>query len=116
LFDIVELDFTDPFTDNPVFAQLLKLISSIFKGFHTDVEDRKDNSSSDISPSKPCGVMIDPKYCDNEKFSDVKFVVDGRTIFAHRIALVNASQQFEAILQNGVDSVKVNDISYATFK
>ncbi|CAD5217015.1 unnamed protein product [Bursaphelenchus okinawaensis] len=115
LFDIIDLDFIDQFTENAVFNSLLQLTSSIFKNFYKE-DDHAENSVSESSNSKPFGVMIDPKYCDNEKFSDVKFICENRKIYAHRIALVNASQQFETILQNSVDSVKVNDISYNTFK
>jgi hypothetical protein len=40
-------------------------------------------------------------FLNNDKFSDVTFVVEGRPIFAHRVVLSLLSQRFRAMFSTG---------------
>jgi hypothetical protein len=117
LFELIEISLTQPFMDDGVFSSLVCTVSNIFKHFYSAEDEEKAQAARPMSRmGKPRGVMIDSKYCDNEKFSDIRFIVDGKTIFAHRIALVNSSDEFENFLQNSDDLIHIDDISYMAFK
>ncbi|KAI6235328.1 Ankyrin repeat-containing protein [Aphelenchoides besseyi] len=116
VFELIEQTLMQsPFLDNKIFSDVLNIVSRIFRHYYTP-DPQPINSSDFSSGAKPTGVIIDSKYCDNDKFSDIRFVVEGHTIFAHRIALVNASSQFDSILQTAGDVVEVHDIDYSVFK
>lgn len=57
------------------------------------------------------------KFLKNEKFSDVKFVVEGKDFHAHKIILSNGSEVFAAMLQhkmqeNEQNPVEIEDVRY----
>lgn len=57
------------------------------------------------------------KLLNNEKFSDVKFIVDGKNIYAHKNILANKSEVFAAMfehdmMENLQNTVEIEDISY----
>jgi ankyrin repeat/BTB/POZ domain-containing protein 2 len=66
---------------------------------------------------------IDPRFVNSPELSDVQFRVDGRTFYAHRLALVSASPRFRSMLSSrfsGGDNaqqpvLQINDIRYEIF-
>ncbi|KAI6240855.1 Ankyrin repeat-containing protein [Aphelenchoides fujianensis] len=116
LFELIEQTLVQsPFLDDRTFGDVLSIVSRIFRYGRVPDPVLQSNAEDLNSGTKSTGV-IDAKYCDSEKFSDVRFVVEGRTIHAHRIALANASPQFESNLQTAGDVVHVEDVDYAVFK
>ncbi|KAI6188214.1 BTB domain-containing protein [Aphelenchoides besseyi] len=116
VFELIEQTLVhSPFLDTKIFSDVLNIVSRVFRHYYTP-DPQPINSSDFSNGAKPTGLIIDSKYCDNEKFSDIRFVVEGHSIFAHRIALVNASSQFDSILQTAGDVVEVHDIDYGVFK
>src|SRR4051812_19261445 len=108
----MELSLTQSFMDENVRKCLFATASCIFKDFHFVDEQDKTNMRHLSLDSKPlAGVVIDPKYCDNEKFSDIQFIVDGQTIFAHRIVISTHRGKFESALQHSSSTVHVDDIN-----
>uniref|UniRef100_A0A1I7ZB58 BTB domain-containing protein n=1 Tax=Steinernema glaseri TaxID=37863 RepID=A0A1I7ZB58_9BILA len=60
--------------------------------------------------------IIDPKYVDNSELSDIRFKIGSKIIYAHRIVLVNASEEFRELLENPSGLIEVNEVDYAVFK
>jgi len=50
------------------------------------------------------------KYLDNEEFSDISFLVDGRVIYAHKIVLCSQSDRFRAMFTSGFRESKEKQI------
>ncbi|CAG0917016.1 unnamed protein product [Notodromas monacha] len=65
---------------------------------------------------------IDPKFVNSPDLSDVRFRVEGRLFFAHKIILVNASPRFRQMLGSRFSGdveapiVQINDIRYDIFE
>jgi hypothetical protein len=60
------------------------------------------------------------KLLNNEKFSDVTFIVEGRKFFAHKNILYCRSEHFAALIDNGMkesnqECIILSDISYQIF-
>jgi hypothetical protein len=115
LFEAVELALTQSFINEDIRNGLLSTISFIFKHFNAAENDSRSKTEQALQNSKPIGVVIDPKYCNNEKYSDIQFVVEERKIFAHRI-VISAHPKFEAALQNSSNVVRIEDVTYDVFK
>lgn len=110
------MSLTQSFIDEDVRSSLLSSVSFIFKHFHAANNENKSNLDPNFSTTKPTnGVLIDPKYCDNEKFSDIQFIVESKKIYAHRI-VISAHPQFEATLNSSNNIVHINDVNYDVFK
>lgn len=76
-----------------------------------------------LPPPQPpaMGPRIDARFVNSAEMSDVRFVVEGRPFYAHRIILVNASPRFAEMLHaassGGSDQlVAINDIRYPIFQ
>ncbi|VDP02714.1 unnamed protein product [Soboliphyme baturini] len=63
---------------------------------------------------------IDAKYVNNPEMSDIQFLLEDRTFYAHKIVLANASDRFKRLLDtsnvNGQCLIAIKDISYDVFK
>ena len=60
------------------------------------------------------------RFCNDEEFSDVEFLVEGRVIHAHRVILSMLSERFRAMFSSGfIEStqkqIRLDDIRYTTF-
>ncbi|XP_059487328.1 ankyrin repeat and BTB/POZ domain-containing protein 2 isoform X2 [Neocloeon triangulifer] len=69
----------------------------------------------------PGSARIDPQFVNNEELSDVRFRVEGRLFFAHKIVLVTASPRFKSMLsskfcEGSPPVVQINDIRYNIFQ
>ncbi|KAK0397639.1 hypothetical protein QR680_002199 [Steinernema hermaphroditum] len=60
--------------------------------------------------------IIDPKYVDNSELSDIRFKIGSKILYAHRIVLVNASEEFRELLDNPKGVIEVNNVDYGVFK
>jgi hypothetical protein len=76
-------------------CQLEREFSAYFPGhFATNDSANSPHSAIHLPP------QIDPKFVDCPDLSDIRFrFADGQIVFAHRIVLVNASEQFRQILR-----------------
>ena len=59
-------------------------------------------------------------FCNDEEFSDVEFLVEGRVIHAHRVILSMLSERFRAMFSSGFmestqKQIRLDDIRYTTF-
>jgi hypothetical protein len=117
LFEAVELALTQSFIDQDITQSLMSTVSLIFKHFHGHHNETKSISDRTLPLLKPAnGVIIDPNYCDNEKFSDIQFLVEDKQVYAHRI-IISSYPKFEASLQNfNNNPVRISDINYDVFK
>ena len=50
------------------------------------------------------------KYLDNDEFSDISFLVDGRVFYAHKIVLCSQSDRFRAMFTSGFRESKEKQI------
>lgn len=69
----------------------------------------------------PGGARIDPQFVNNEELSDVRFRVEGRLFYAHKIVLITASPRFKSMLsskfcEGSPPVVQINDIRYNIFQ
>ena len=80
-----------------------------------NAEDNKDRTS-----------RIDMKFINSPELSDVRFRVEGRIFFAHKIVLLTASSRFQSMLNYRLSSssangngeppiLQINDIRYDVF-
>ncbi|XP_032373799.1 ankyrin repeat and BTB/POZ domain-containing protein 2 [Etheostoma spectabile] len=61
--------------------------------------------------------QLDVHFLNNREMSDVRFVVDGRPFFAHRVLLMSASQRFRQMLCDSPDNIiHVSHMTYSTFQ
>ena len=106
----------------PVFVA--KIISKLNEKFSKDNLDCISQSNRSISvmesgssttsvSTKP---IIDPKYADNSELSDIRFKIEDKMIFAHRIVLVNASESFKRLLDGPSGVIELDNITYDVFK
>uniref|UniRef100_A0A914X698 BTB domain-containing protein n=1 Tax=Plectus sambesii TaxID=2011161 RepID=A0A914X698_9BILA len=78
--------------------------------------DRRVDSALS-SQSNPSGrAVIDPRYVNNSELSDVRFKIEGRIFYAHRIVLVNASSEFKQLLDEAHGDVELDDMNYQVFE
>jgi ankyrin repeat/BTB/POZ domain-containing protein 2 len=70
-------------------------------------------SSSNSVSAKP---IIDPKYADNSELSDIRFKIEDKMVYAHRIVLVNASESFKRLLDGPSGVIELDNITYDVFK
>ncbi|XP_065334017.1 ankyrin repeat and BTB/POZ domain-containing protein 2 isoform X2 [Cloeon dipterum] len=75
----------------------------------------------DQAMMSPGGARIDPQFVNNEELSDVRFRVEGRLFYAHKIVLVTASPRFKSMLsskfcEGSPPVVQINDIRYNIFQ
>ncbi len=60
---------------------------------------------------------IDPRFVNNAELADIRFKIDNRIFYAHRIVLVNASHELKQLIESTKsDMVEINDVSYAVFQ
>ncbi|CAJ0947221.1 unnamed protein product, partial [Mesorhabditis belari] len=59
--------------------------------------------------------IIDPSFVNSEQLSDIRFQVEGKLVFGHRIVLVNASDRFRHLLQSPDGVIMINDVSCNVF-
>uniref|UniRef100_A0A914YZB0 BTB domain-containing protein n=1 Tax=Panagrolaimus superbus TaxID=310955 RepID=A0A914YZB0_9BILA len=121
LFDVIRYE-TRQSDGKPVV--IAKIISKLNEKFSRDNSDSISQSNRSISviesgtsstsiSAKP---IIDPKYADNSELSDIRFKIEDKIIFAHRIVLVNASESFKRILDGPSGVIELDNISYDVFK
>lgn len=117
MFEAVELASTQSFIDEDVRDSLLSSVSFIFKQFNATNSENKLKSEQSALTAKPShGVLIDPSYCDNEKFSDVQFLIEDKKVYAHRI-VISAHPKFEAAIQHSNNNlVRIDNVNYDVFK
>ena len=102
-------------------AQIISLLNEKFTKDCPDVSDSvsqtnrstQESASTILPSSKP---MINPKYADNSELSDIRFKIDDKIIYAHRIVLVNASDGFKRLLDNPSGIIELDNVSYDVFK
>lgn len=58
----------------------------------------------------PPQVYVGEQFVNNETLSDVRFVIEGRRFYAHRIALLASSDAFRAMFDGGYKEKEANDI------
>ncbi len=66
--------------------------------------DKCPLATADVAPPPPDHgkeVQLDEKFINNAQASDVTFIVEGRDFYAHRIALLAASDTFRAMFDGG---------------
>jgi hypothetical protein len=66
-------------------------------------------------------VYLGEQYVNNATLSDVTFVVEGRSLNAHRIALLASSETFRAMFDNGFREkdatiIPIPNIRYVVFE
>ena len=67
-------------------------------------------------------VSTDPSYLNKAEHADVKFIVEGQAVFAHKAVLMHTSSRFNKILNSLADDnsqtpvVQLNDIRYKTLQ
>lgn len=121
LFDIIRYESRQ---NESNLKEISKIISLLYEKFNKDNNDQLDsisqmNQSTSIyesgssSSNRP---MINPKYADNSELSDIKFKIDDKVIYAHRIVLVNASEGFKRLLDNPSGVIELDNVSYTVFK
>ncbi|XP_013391469.1 ankyrin repeat and BTB/POZ domain-containing protein BTBD11 isoform X2 [Lingula anatina] len=75
----------------------------------------------ELRPATP--TQIDSRYINNPEMSDIKFMIDNKPFYAHKIILANASNRFKTMMMSskkGADGgpaiIEINDISYHIFE
>src|SRR4051812_13882576 len=71
------------------------------------------NPDGNLNPMAP---RIDAKYVNNPDLSDVQFLIDGRIFYGHKIVLINASDRFKRLLQDGSPTIEIDGIRYDVFQ
>ncbi|KAE9549220.1 hypothetical protein FO519_007560 [Halicephalobus sp. NKZ332] len=121
LFDIIRYESRQSDgTPEPV-AQIISLLNEKFTKDCPDISDSvsqtnpstQESASTIMTSSKP---MINAKYADNAELSDIRFKIDDKIIYAHRIILVNASDEFKRLLDNPSGIIELDNVSYEVFK
>lgn len=58
------------------------------------------------------------KFLNNKKFSDVKFIVDGKEFHAHKMILSNRSEVFAAMFEHDIEenAITIEDIDFEVLK
>ncbi|CAJ0560512.1 unnamed protein product, partial [Mesorhabditis spiculigera] len=80
------------------------------------VEDSGNEPEKCTSPTIPVHRnIIDPSYVNSEQLSDIRFQVDGKIVYGHRIVLVNASEKFRSLLQSPDGVIPISDVPFAVF-
>lgn len=77
--------------------------------------ENRDNDLELTTPEDPCRIAT---FCD--LFSDIKFDLDGKIVYAHKTILANRSDIFAAMFEqdmkeNSQNKVEINDIDYEVF-
>ncbi|KAI1725738.1 BTB/POZ domain-containing protein [Ditylenchus destructor] len=113
MFDLITHQSANP----SLFHQVAKIINQQFSdSFLKSCEKTlADSSRKDIHPAHSRS-LIDSKFVDNPDFSDIKFLVEGKTVYAHRIVLVNTSERFCELLKDPNGVVELNDVTYSVFR
>jgi hypothetical protein len=75
----------------------------------SDISARED---TEISLNAP---RIDSRYVNNSDMADIRFVIEGRIFYAHKIVLVNASQTFAQLLKGKAANEKI-DIQHTDYE
>jgi RCC1 and BTB domain-containing protein len=81
----------------------------------TSMESLSPRSHLDSTLLQDYGQVV-----NTPEFSDVKFVVEGRIIHAHKVILASRCQHFNAMFTSGMreafaDEIKIPNVKYATF-
>jgi len=74
-------------------------------------------------PITQTSIRIGPDYINSPEMSDITFLVEGRSFYAHKIILATASKRFKAMLSNrSVEEndgsnpcIEISDIKYEIF-
>jgi len=87
-----------------------------------------EDAERELARQKATTIVIPPstfphdfmKLYNNKEFSDVTFLVEGRSICAHKIILAARSEHFKAMFFNGLresreSEVNLPDVQYTTF-
>ncbi|CAJ0574922.1 unnamed protein product, partial [Mesorhabditis spiculigera] len=83
---------------------------------HYFKEDSGNEPEKCTSPTIPVHRnIIDPSYVNSEQLSDIRFQVDGKIVYGHRIVLVNASEKFRSLLQSPDGVIQISDVPFAVF-
>ena len=88
-----------------------------------DEDNMQDGNNSHV---KDRASRIDLKFINSPELSDVRFRVEGRIFFAHKIVLLTASSRFQSMLNYRLSSssangngeppiLQINDIRYDVF-
>ncbi len=83
---------------NEATVLVLADIFAVCFGRHRPLEMRQRRQYEE--PSTAIGSRIDPKFVNNPELSDVQFRVEGRIFYAHKLALISASQRFQSMLNS----------------
>ncbi|KAI1732235.1 BTB/POZ domain-containing protein [Ditylenchus destructor] len=113
MFDLITHQSANP----SLIHQVAKIINNQFSDnfFKSCEKTLPDFSRKDIH-STHSRSLIDPKFVDNPDFSDIKFLIEGKTVYAHRIVLVNTSERFRELLKDPNGMVELNDVTYSVFR
>uniref|UniRef100_A0AC34PUU9 BTB domain-containing protein n=1 Tax=Panagrolaimus sp. JU765 TaxID=591449 RepID=A0AC34PUU9_9BILA len=117
IFDVIR--FSSKKNEENSLVEASKIVSLLNEKFTKDLQNGngKNGSSqqcfSEIPTNRP---IINPKYADNSELSDIRFKIDDKMIYAHRIVLVNASDAFKRLLENPNGIIELDNVSYNVFK
>lgn len=97
----------------------LKILCKIVKK-PSLVEKKQKSGNLHLSPIHQLNQDF-VKFLDNEKFSDVRFIINDQNIYAHKIILTNISPVFAAMfssdmVENKDNVVKVEEMRYEVFR
>uniref|UniRef100_A0A7E4W5R9 BTB domain-containing protein n=1 Tax=Panagrellus redivivus TaxID=6233 RepID=A0A7E4W5R9_PANRE len=118
LFDVIRFE-TRQQDGNP--ALIARIISDLNRKFSEGIIPKSAHNSSKQGPMPSASAVslrpiIDPKYADNSELSDIRFRIDDKVIYAHRIVLVNASEELKRLLDNPSGVIDLDNVSYDVFK
>ncbi|KEH23765.1 ARM repeat protein interacting WITH ABF2 protein [Medicago truncatula] len=113
------------FIDNNGLELLLNLLQSTNpkqKGdasaaLHTMAMKDMCSSIVDPAPTSPTPqVYLGEQYVNNPKLSDVTFIVEGKSFYAHRVCLLSSSDTFRAMFDGGYREKEAKNIEIPNIK
>ncbi|KHN82695.1 Ankyrin repeat and BTB/POZ domain-containing protein 2 [Toxocara canis] len=113
LFEILHFECSSPDGDPTPVASI---ISRLFKQFRFGATSDDINEINEQHSNIIHRPAIDLKYVDNVELSDIRFLVEKRVVYAHRIVLVNSSDVFKKLLDSPKGQVEIDNIPYDIFK
>ncbi|KAJ1351992.1 Ankyrin repeat and BTB/POZ domain-containing protein 2 [Parelaphostrongylus tenuis] len=88
------------------------VISSLWN--HFKKESIPDDTVVPLSTSHH-KLIVDKSFVNNKELSDIRFMVDGEIVYAHRIMLFTVSERFKELLRSPNGTVDITDVSHSTF-